>query len=125
MRISKKSTTHDRDNPFRSRFEGDGDSFPLRQMLRCREEFVQRCVLSVVQTGFGVALVMLGMTIHRAFVRHGADAPGWVEPVSLGLVAFVLLLVVRRVVNNVREAVALRGEIRRYREEFKDAQNRS
>ena len=122
MRISKKSTTRDREHPFRSRFAGEAEAFPLRQQLRCREEFVQRCILTVVQTGFGVALVMLGLTIHRALVRHGTTAPDWVEPVSLGLVGLVLLLVVRRVVNNVREAFALRAEMHRLDAEIRDLQ---
>lgn len=119
MRISRNSRTTGRDHPFRSRFEGgDADLFPLRQYLRCREEFVQRIIVSVVQAGFMVALVLLARTIHMAFEKHGGGAPGWVEPLSLAGVGLMAVLVVRRLVTNVRQAMELRQDMKRLKLEF-------
>ncbi len=113
MRTSRKSRTSVRENPFRSRFEGDADLFPLRQSMRCREEFVQRLVLSLVQAGFLTALVLLIWSIHRAFVRHGTHAAAWIEPACLLLVVFTALSLARKIVSNVRDALLARAEYKR------------
>ncbi len=113
------------DNPFRSRFDGDADLFPLRQYMRCRDEIAHRVIFSLVQTGFLVALVYLGWAMHQAFVRHGESAPAWVEPASLLLVLVVMVSVGRKIVINVREAVRVRAEMKRLTAEIKAVKDRA
>ena len=125
MRTSRKSRTSDREHPFRSRFAGDADMFPLRQYMRCRDEIAHRVILSVLQAGFLVALVLLGLAIHRAFERHGAGAPGWIEPATLILVAGVMTSLARKMVVNVRESFRVRGEMKRLTAEIRAAKEES
>ena len=125
MRTSRNSRTTVRDHPFRSRFEGDADLFPLRQYMRCRDEFVHRIVVSLIQAGFLVALVYLGLSIHRAFERHGADAAAWIEPVCLVGVGLVMISLGRKSFRNMREAVRVRAEMKILSTEIEDLKDRA
>jgi cytochrome c oxidase subunit IV len=123
MRTSKNSRTKGHDNPFRSRFEGDADMFPLRQYMRCREEIAHRVILSLVQAGFLVALIYLAFAIHRAFERHGTSAAAWIEPATLVLVAVVMLSLTRKMLINIRESLRVRKEMKRLTAEIKSAKD--
>ena len=99
--------------------------FPLRQYMRCRDEIAHRVILAVVQAGFLVALVFLGLAIHRAFERHGASAAGWIEPATLALVGFVMFSLGRKMVVNVRESIRVRTEMKRLTAEIQSAKEES
>jgi cytochrome c oxidase subunit IV len=97
--------------------------FPLRQYMRCRDEIAHRVILAVIQAGFLVALVILGLAIHRAFERHGASAAGWIEPATLVLVAVVMISLARKMVVNIRESIRVRAEMRRLTAEIQAAKD--
>jgi ABC-type nickel/cobalt efflux system permease component RcnA len=126
MLITRKSHRPSDDSPFRSRFREPGSgAFALRQFLRCREEFYQRIVVTVVQGCFAVVLVMFGRTLHRMFQSHGQDLPVWVELICQGLLLGIVLLILRRVVRNARGIRSLREEMRRLRREVDDLRRQS
>jgi len=121
MLITRKSRRPSDDSPYRSRFRDPGSSaFSLRQYLRCREEVVQRIVVTAVQACFAVLLVLFGRTLHHMFASHGRDVPGWVELVALALLLLVVLLLVVRIVRNVRGIGELRAEMARLRRHVDD-----
>ena len=116
MLITRKSRRSSDDSPYRSRFRDPGSgAFSLRQYLRCREEVVQRIVITAVQACFAVLLVLFGRTLHRMFASHGEGVPGWVELVALALVLIFVLLLVVRIVRNIRGIGELRTEMARLR----------
>ncbi len=121
MLITRKSSRPGDNSPYRSRFRGSGSgAFSLRQYLRCREEFYQRIVVTVVQACFVFFLLMFSRTLHRMFETHGQYVAGWVEILCQVLLLLFVLLFARRVVNNIRNIKWLRGEVARLRRETDD-----
>ncbi len=93
--------------------------------MRCRDELAHRIVLSLVQSGFVVALVFLGWSLHKMFVRHGANVAGWIEPLALLAVLAVIVLSLRRVVRNIIDINELRVELRRLKLEVQDLEDQA
>ena len=121
MLITRKSRKPSDDSSFRSRFRDPGSgAFSLRQYIRCREEFYQRIVVTVVQACFVIFLLMFCRALHLMFKSHGQGVAGWVEIVCQVLLLLFILLFVRRVVNNVRNIKSLRGEMACLRREVAD-----
>ncbi len=112
MLISKRSRKTQRsDSPFHSRFRQIEADFPLRQYLRCRDEFTQRIIHSAVLSGIIVALVLFGRTLHHLFQRHGALVSPWYERTALFALAVVCWLLVRRIWRNLTTLRELRAEM--------------
>ncbi len=118
MLITRKSNRPSDNSSFRSRFRGaSGGAFALRQYLRCREEFYQCIVVSVVQICFVVFLLMFGRTMHRLFAAHGRELSNWVEIICLTVLLAFIVIMARRAFRNVKSIMPLRQEMRRLYEE--------
>ena len=118
MLISRISRKPSDNSPYMSRFRGTGGgAFALRQYLRCREEFYQRIVVSIVQTCFVVFLLMFARTVHRLFESHGQDLSNWVEIGCQALLAVFIIFMARRAIRNALDIRSLRQEMKRLYEE--------
>jgi len=124
MLISRKSRKPSDDSPYKSRFRGaGGGAFALRQYLRCREEFYQRIVVTIVQTCFVVFLLMFARTTHRLFVSHGQDLSIWVEVGCQALLAVFILFMARRAIRNALDIKYLHQETKRLYEESRRSED--
>jgi hypothetical protein len=118
MLISRISRKPSDNSPYKSRFRGaGGGAFALRQYLRCREEFYQRIVMTIVQTCFVIFLLMFARTLHRLFVAHGQDLSIGVEIVCQALLLVFIIFMARRAVRNALDIKMLRHETKRLYEE--------
>ncbi len=96
------------DSQFRS---GEGGDFPLRQYLRCKEEFSGGLVHLVLLGAFFVTLVGFGNTLNNLFQRHGSEINPAYRWLALGLLLIFLLSVLRRVVHKVLDLRDIRREM--------------
>lgn len=97
---------------FRSRLMARGeDAATIRDVRRLREFLGGQIVMSVLQAGFLVALVLFARAVYNIFERHG----GTVNPVylrlSLGGILLCFFLVVRRLVQRLRDIFELRRDL--------------
>lgn len=106
---------------FDSRFkDGRGGDFPLRQFLRCKEEFSGGLVHILLMSAFIITLGFFGRTLNNVFSAHGADLNPTYRFVALGLLILFILSVVRRLYYKVLEMRDLRGEMSRLKEEMRN-----
>jgi hypothetical protein len=118
MLISKRSRR--KSELFESRFrDGKGGDFPLRQYLRCREDFTSGLVHLLLYGAFVVALVSFSFTISNLFQAHGADLNPWFRRTALILMAVFILSVLRRLYYKVLELREIRAEMRRLKGELR------
>lgn len=96
---------------YRSRFKHSPEVFPLRQYLRCRDEFVHRMILTAVLVFFVVLQLVFARTLLRLFARHGENVAAWIEWLSLGVVFIAVGFTIRRIVRNIKESRELRTEM--------------
>lgn len=116
MLISRRSRkSRGTDSPFKSRFRQAEADFPLRQYLRCRDEFTQRVIQSIVLCGIIVALILFGRTLHHLFERHGALVSPWYERFAIFALALVCLFIARRIWRHLVALIELRTEMRSLR----------
>jgi hypothetical protein len=110
MLISKRSRRKSTmfDSQFRS---GEGGDFPLRQYLRCKEEFSGGLVHLVLLGAFFVTLIGFGNTLNNLFLSHGSEINPAYRWLALGLLLFFLLSVLRRVVHKVLDLRDIRREM--------------
>ena len=119
MRISKRSRR--KSKMFDSRFrDGSGGDFPLRQYLRCREEFTSVVVHSLLYVAFVVTLVIFARTLSDLFSTHGADLNPWYHRGTLVLMGLFILSVLRRLYYKVMELREIRAEMGRLEVEFRN-----
>lgn len=101
---------------FRSRFKHSPEVFPLRQYLRCRDEFVHRMIHTGVLILFTVLQLVFLRTLHRFFARHGAHLPFWVEGTCWVAIAVIVGLTLRRIIRNIKESRELRAEMAKWKD---------
>ena len=119
MLISKRSRR--KSDAFESRFRnGMGGSFPLRQYLRCREDFSAGLVHAFLTLVFIVTLVVFGRTIGHLFDSHGADLSPWLKRGALALVGLFVLSVLRRLYYKVLELREIRREMAHLQSVFRE-----
>ncbi|PID80391.1 hypothetical protein CSA17_03670 [bacterium DOLJORAL78_65_58] len=104
---------------FDSRFRrGEGVAFPLRQYMRCREEFSSGLFHLVLLVAFTVVLGSFGRTLNGLFTRHGDSVnPAW-RWVALAVLGLFILSVLRRILYKVTELRDLRHEMQALKEEM-------
>ena len=125
MPTTRTSTARDSDRPFRSRFADGEDLFPLRQYLRARDELVHRLITAVILTGFGVALLLFGRSVHHMIARHGNGGAAWLEPAAWAVIGLALAVTVRRIWRHGRAIAELRAEMRISREHVRELRDRA
>ena len=119
MLISKRSRR--KSEVFASRFrEGGADDFPLRQYLRCREDFSSGLVHALLTVAFMVTLVIFAKTLGHLFDSHGADLNPLYKWGTLGLMGLFVLSVLRRLYYKVMELKEIRQEMARLQAVFRD-----
>jgi len=117
MLISKKSRR--RSEIFDSRFRsGEGVAFPLRQYMRCREEFSSGLFHLVLLVAFTVVLGTFGKTINNLFLRHGNSVNAAWRWVAFAALGFFILTVLRRILYKVNDLRDLRQEMQALKEEM-------
>ncbi|MFH2050952.1 MAG: hypothetical protein ABIK96_00630 [bacterium] len=119
MPITKKSRR--RSDLFESRFrDGSSVNFPLRQYLRCREDFTSGLVHLVLLAVFCLTLVGFGRTINHLFQVHGSDLH-WIYRVSvLVVIAVAVLGVIRRIWMKIQNLRELRKAMAGFRSDFRN-----
>jgi hypothetical protein len=119
MQILKRSRK--KSELFESRFrDGSGGDFPLRQYLRCREDFSSGLLHIVLYVAFVVTLVVFTRAISDLFAAHGADLNPWFRRGALFLMGLFILSVLRRLYYKVVELKEIRGDMRQLQEEFRN-----
>lgn len=119
MLISRKSRR--KSDLFESRFrDGSGVDFPLRQYLRCKEEFYASFVHFLVLGLFAVILCIFSVTLNNIFLNHGADLKPMYRWLALGLMVVFVLSVIRRLFFQVQYMRELRVEMQVLQSEFRN-----
>ena len=119
MLISKRSRR--KSALFESRFrDGRGGDFPLRQFLRCREDFTSGLVHTLLYVAFVVILVMFTFTLGDLFSTHGAALNPWYGRGCLFLMGLFILSVLRRLYYKVMELREIREEMSRLKRDFRN-----
>ena len=119
MLISKRSRRQS--EVFGSRFrDGTGGDFPLRQYLRCRDDFNSGLLHAVLTLAFAVTLVIFGRTLGHLFDSHGAALSPWYKRAALTLMGLFVLSVLRRLYYKVLEMREIRQEMGRLQAIFRE-----
>ena len=117
MLISKRSRR--KSSQFDSRFrDGSGGGFPLRQYLRCKEDFFSGIVHVGLWCVFIVTLILFGRTVDQLFRNHGQDLSPWFHRMALAAMAIFILSVMRRLYYKVVELRDIRREMGVLRDEI-------
>ena len=104
---------------FDSKFRDvSGVDFPVRQYLRCREDFASGIVHIGLLCVFIVTLVFFGRTLDQLFRNHGQDLSPWFHRMALTAMVVFVLSVVRRLYYKVLELREIRREIRLLKSEI-------
>jgi hypothetical protein len=121
MLISKRSRR--KSARFDSRFkDGSGGDFPVRQYLRCREDFSAGLVHILLLGAFAVTLVMFTFSIDDLFAAHGAGLNPWYRRAAVILMVVFILSVLRRLYYKVMELREIRAEMARLKGEFRQGE---
>ena len=119
MLISKKSPR--KSQQFGSRFrDGSAADFPLRQYMRCKEDFTSGLVHVVLYVAFVVTLVMFTISIGDLFKAHGQNLSPWKSRAAVALMALFILSVLRRLYYKVVELRQIRVEMSQLKAEFRN-----
>lgn len=109
---------------FDSRFrDGRGGDFPLRQFLRCKEEFSGGLVHLVLLGAFIVTLIFFGRTLNNLFIAHGSDLNPIYRWGALFLLGIFVLSIIRRLYYKVIELREIRREMDRLRIEMRNPED--
>lgn len=118
MLILKRSRR--KSDAFESRFrDGRGADFPLRQYLRCREDFSSGIVHALLTVAFMVTLMAFSRTLAHLFDSHGAHLTPWYKWLTLGLMGLFVLSVMRRLYYKVMELKEIRREMAHLKSVFR------
>jgi hypothetical protein len=110
MLISKRSRR--KSSQFDSRFRsGEGTDFPLRQHMRCKEEFSGGLVHAILLLVFLFTLVGFGKTLNELFLVHGSDLNPAYRWVALGILLLFVLSVLRRLIHKIQDLREVRQEM--------------
>ncbi len=110
MLISKRSRR--KSDSFESRFrDGSAGDFPLRQYLRCREDFSSGVVHAVLTIVFILTLLGFGRTLGHLFDSHGAALNPSYKWLTLAMVGIFVLSVLRRLYYKVMDLREMRREM--------------
>ena len=119
MLISKRSRR--KSTVFESRFRaGPGTDFPLRQYLRCREDFSSGLVHTLLIVAFIVTLVVFARSLGLLFDSQGAHLNPWYKRGALVLMGLFVLSVLRRLYYKVMELREIRREMAQLKSVFRD-----
>ncbi|MFH1844398.1 MAG: hypothetical protein ABIF77_14460 [bacterium] len=118
MLITKRSRK--RSDKFQSRFEAGESSFPIRQYLRCREEMISGVIHAVLMLCFLVTLVFFAKTLDNFFQAHADTINPFYRWVSLAVLIGMMLLVVRRIWNKIRDTRQAREEMQELAQQVPD-----
>ncbi len=119
MLISKRSRR--KSEMFESRFrDGSGGDFPLRQYMRCREDFSTGLVHILLYLAFAVTLVMFTISLGGLFSAHGSDLNPWYRRIVVILMVLFILSVLWRLYYKVMELREIRVEMARLKGEFRN-----
>lgn len=111
MLISKRSRR--KSTMFDSRFRSaEGTDFPLRQFMRCKEEFSGGLVHLVLLCAFFFTLLGFGQTLNKLFTNHGADLNPAYRWMALALLFLFLLSVLRRLIHKILDLRDVRREMK-------------
>jgi len=118
MLISRRSRRKSKlfDSKFR---DGGGGDFPVRQYLRCREDFTSGLVHILLYVAFAVTLVMFTFTLDDLFTVHGAHLNPWFRRGALFMMALFVLSILRRLYYKVMELRDIRTEMHRLKSDFR------
>jgi uncharacterized protein YhhL (DUF1145 family) len=118
MLISKRSPR--KSEQFGSRFkDGSAADFPLRQYMRCREDFTSGLVHIVLYVAFVVTLVMFTISIGDLFEAHGENLNPWISRAAVVLMGVFILSVLRRLYYKVVELRQIRVEMALLKGDFR------
>ena len=118
MLISRKSRR--KSDRFESKFrDSNAADFPLRQYLRCREDFTSGLVHVLLLLAFTVTLVIFGRSVNGLFDQHGDDLSPWARRGALFVIAIFVLSVLRRLYYKVLELRETRREMAALQSEFR------
>ncbi len=110
MLISKRSRR--KSTLFDSRFRsGEGTDFPLRQLMRCKEEFSGGLVHLVLLGAFFITLLGFGQALNSLFVRHGADLNPAYRWIALAMLLLFVLSVLRRIIHKILDLRDVRRDM--------------
>lgn len=119
MLISKRSPR--KSDLFASRFrDGQGVEFPLRQYMRCREDFATGVLHAALLAAFLLTVVLFGRTLDRLFDVHGADLNPWYRRGALVLWGLFCLSVLRRLCYKVFSLKEIRREMGELKASFRE-----
>ena len=120
MLISKRSRR--RSDLFDSRFRsGEGADFPLRQLMRCKEEFSGGLVHLFLLGVFVVTLLGFGKTLNTLFNNHGSDLNPAYRWLALAMLLLFVLSVLRRLFHKILDLRDMRREMAIIREEMSNS----
>jgi ABC-type nickel/cobalt efflux system permease component RcnA len=106
---------------FESRFrDGSGGDFPLRQYMRCKEDFSTGLVQILLYGAFAVTLVMFTISLGGLFEAHGRDLNPWYRRGTVVLMVLFILSVLRRLYYKVMELREIRADMARLKGEFRN-----
>ena len=118
MLISKRSRR--RSQTFESKFRlGSGVEFPLRQYLRCREEFISLVVQAGLLLVFTGTLILFGRTLNVLFLNHGDHLNPVFRWMGLAALLVFVLSILRRFYYKLVELKEIRREMARLKEQFR------
>jgi len=119
MLISKKSRR--KSDVFQSRFrDGSGGDFPLRQYLRCREDFSSGLIFALLNLAFLFTLGVFTKTLGNLFDSHGQNLNPLYKPAAWALMGVFMLSVVRRLYYKVMELREIRREMAHLQSQFRE-----
>jgi uncharacterized membrane protein (DUF106 family) len=118
MLISKRSRRQS--STFESKFRtGSGIEFPLRQYLRCREEFISLAFQAALLSAFTFTLILFGGTLNDLFNNHGAHLNPLFRWLAFAVLFVFIVSILRRIYYKVAEMKEIRREMARLKEQFR------
>ncbi len=84
---------------------------PLRRYRLCRQALWSGTTQAVVLGALAVSLTLFARSFLTLFASHGSGGNPWHPRIVLGLMAVVILITLRRLLNRLRELRALRAEL--------------
>ncbi len=117
MLITRGSRRESPGGLFRSPFHEREAEPPAVRYRRLREALFGKVAYVVVQVALLGAVIALAVSLLSLFRKHGAGLDPMYARGTLGVVAILILLMIRRVVIQVRQLLALRGDLRRLKAE--------
>ena len=121
MLISKRSRR--KSDIFKSRFRDlSGTDFPLRQYLRCRDDFSSGLIYAVLNLAFLITLGGFTKTLGTLFDRHGQDLNPLYKPAAWALMGLFMLSVLRRLYYKVMELREIRQEMAHLQSQFRETE---